>query len=199
MKTSRWAQLGQALTGKGKGWASLAVVAMLLSPWPLAAQPSAVPDPLPTTTNLPVAGQPVLTEGDSGVAVEQLQTDLARWGLYAGEIDGAYGPATTEAVRQFQRQQNLPVDGVVGALTWQALQMQPPLTINLAATAAEPETLTAMFTPLTFSQPPPPPSPLWLVLMPLIPLVGGGLTYLCHRLRDTSTALPPTNKTTKRH
>jgi hypothetical protein len=39
------------------------------------------------------------------------------------------------------------------------------------------------FTPLTFSQPPPPPSPFWLLLMPLVPLMGGALTYLQRRLQ----------------
>jgi peptidoglycan hydrolase-like protein with peptidoglycan-binding domain len=199
MKIGRWTQLGQASTVQGSRWASLAIVAGLLLSSPLAAQQLSVPEPSPTATNLPMADQPVLSEGASGADVERLQTSLAGWGLYTGEIDGIYGPTTSEAVRQFQRQHNLPVDGVGGALTWQALQEPPSLTINLAATTADPQILTAMFTPLTFSQPPPPPSPLWLVLMPLVPLVGGGLTYLCHRLKATPTTLPPSSKTTKRH
>ena len=39
----------------------------------------------------------------------------------AVDIDGIYGPATTNAVRIFQRQFNLPQDGIVGKNTWNKL------------------------------------------------------------------------------
>jgi peptidoglycan hydrolase-like protein with peptidoglycan-binding domain len=36
-------------------------------------------------------------------------------------IDGIYGPATTDAIRRFQEQYGLTINGIVGPETWQAL------------------------------------------------------------------------------
>ncbi|KAB2384622.1 peptidoglycan-binding protein [Actinomadura montaniterrae] len=35
-------------------------------------------------------------------------------------VDGAYGPASEEVCRAFQREKGLGVDGVVGPATWRA-------------------------------------------------------------------------------
>jgi peptidoglycan hydrolase-like protein with peptidoglycan-binding domain len=37
------------------------------------------------------------------------------------EVDGIFGPRTEAAVRDFQRNENLSVDGIVGRQTWTAL------------------------------------------------------------------------------
>ena len=69
---------------------------------------------------------PTLTEGDSGAAVQTLQTRLNVWGANpALAVDGDFGPATLAAVKAFQTQQNLTVDGVVGPQTWAALNKDP--------------------------------------------------------------------------
>lgn len=57
----------------------------------------------------------VLRFGDRGAEVKRLQSAL-------GIVDdGAFGPATLEAVRVFQERMGLPVDGLVGQRTWGAL------------------------------------------------------------------------------
>ena len=72
------------------------------------------------------SSNPTLSEGDSGAAVETLQTRLNVWGANpALAVDGDFGPATLAAVKAFQTQQNLTVDGVVGPQTWAALNKDP--------------------------------------------------------------------------
>jgi peptidoglycan hydrolase-like protein with peptidoglycan-binding domain len=50
-----------------------------------------------------------------------LQVALRAWGLYAGPIDAVSGPATRAALRTFQKQRGLEVDGVAGLQTRVAL------------------------------------------------------------------------------
>lgn len=58
----------------------------------------------------------VLKVGARGEAVKRLQRAL---GI---EDDGAFGPETDAAVRSFQADRGLVVDGIVGALTWAAIE-----------------------------------------------------------------------------
>ncbi|WP_161634961.1 peptidoglycan-binding domain-containing protein [Leptolyngbya sp. Heron Island J] len=53
-----------------------------------------------------------LREGDQGPAVTELQRRLSRNGLFPTVVNGIYGPATTQAVRQFQRIRRLDVTGI---------------------------------------------------------------------------------------
>jgi peptidoglycan hydrolase-like protein with peptidoglycan-binding domain len=53
--------------------------------------------------------------------VAGLQVALRAWGLYAGPIDAVPGPATRAAVRAFQQQEGLRVDGIAGPQTRGAL------------------------------------------------------------------------------
>lgn len=59
--------------------------------------------------------------GERGFEVEAIQERLQDRGYFYGSIDGNYGPITTEAVRRFQQNQNLQVDGIVGSETEAAL------------------------------------------------------------------------------
>jgi peptidoglycan hydrolase-like protein with peptidoglycan-binding domain len=62
-----------------------------------------------------------LQRGDKGPAVRRLQQRLRGDGYNPGAIDGIFGLQTERAVRQFQRANNLYVDGVAGRETLTAL------------------------------------------------------------------------------
>lgn len=72
---------------------------------------------------------PVLQEGDTGTAVDRLQTLLIRRGYYCGgrkfggrEVpDGEFGPATAVAVRDLQLSAGLGQTGAVEDSVWTAL------------------------------------------------------------------------------
>ena len=53
---------------------------------------------------------------------KRLQQSLEQAGYYDGPVDGAYGPATVEAVESVQREHDLPVTGAVDKATQAALQ-----------------------------------------------------------------------------
>jgi hypothetical protein len=61
-----------------------------------------------------------LRRGDSHDGVRAGQRLLNKW-AYALTVDGIFGPATEAAVRDFQRQNGLTVDGLVGQSTWRTL------------------------------------------------------------------------------
>lgn len=67
-----------------------------------------------------------LREGDTGQGVLTLQLMINFLSEYYDTVpqvaeDGVYGPSTTSAVAAFQRVYGLPVDGVVGPLTWESM------------------------------------------------------------------------------
>jgi hypothetical protein len=59
--------------------------------------------------------------GSKGEEIVRVQRRLKELGLYQGAIDGDFGGETELAVRRFQRQRGLGIDGTVGANTWRAL------------------------------------------------------------------------------
>lgn len=63
----------------------------------------------------------LLRIGSRGHAVTQLQRFLTAIGFDVGGIDGAYGTKTLAGVRQFQENQGLKPDGVVGSQTRTAI------------------------------------------------------------------------------
>lgn len=58
-----------------------------------------------------------LVYGSSGSAVQSLQAALTGLGYSTGSIDGKFGNATLNAVKAFQRANNLTADGKAGTLT----------------------------------------------------------------------------------
>jgi hypothetical protein len=69
--------------------------------------------------------RPTLRVGSSGAEVRSLQQALATAEFYRGTIDGRFGGQTYASVRAFQAARGLPVDGVVGPQTWDALLGAP--------------------------------------------------------------------------
>jgi peptidoglycan hydrolase-like protein with peptidoglycan-binding domain len=61
---------------------------------------------------------PELAQGSTGSEVAAMQQVLQNAGLYGGPIDGDFGPNTDAAVRAYQTQRGVGVDGVVGDQTW---------------------------------------------------------------------------------
>lgn len=57
--------------------------------------------------------------GDDVMQLQQRLLALGYWQV--GDADGVFGPATAEAVKHFQTNNNLTVDGVVGQQTWAML------------------------------------------------------------------------------
>ena len=69
----------------------------------------------------------VLSRGDRGEPVKALQRCLH---LYE---EGIFGPMTEDAVRQYQREHGLRVDGVVGLATWDSLGVHPWMRVSAIA------------------------------------------------------------------
>ena len=76
-----------------------------------------VPTPAPTPAP---AGHSTIRRGSSGAQVRELQEKLAYIG-YSISVDGDFGPATESAVKDFQGNAGLGVDGICGSKTWTTL------------------------------------------------------------------------------
>ncbi|MFN3953204.1 MAG: TIGR02594 family protein [Pararhodobacter sp.] len=71
-------------------------------------------------------GRQVLRHGARGADVRALQEALVALRYSLGQVDGAFGDRTREAVLAFQADNGLDVDGVVGRDTWAALDTASP-------------------------------------------------------------------------
>ena len=72
------------------------------------------------TTAASVLPFPLVRKGDQNHPVKTLQYLLRARG-HTVTVDGIFGPETDAAVRAFQQQKGLAVDGIVGPVTWRAL------------------------------------------------------------------------------
>jgi peptidoglycan hydrolase-like protein with peptidoglycan-binding domain len=73
-----------------------------------------------TTTAAAISPWPLVRQGNQDHPVKTLQYLLRARGHNVA-VDGIFGAATNAAVRAFQQQKGLAVDGVVGPVTWSAL------------------------------------------------------------------------------
>jgi hypothetical protein len=104
-------------------WQAFAVFAVVFVLWTVfsddddtSAPASETAEAAPTTETI---SSPV-SFGDSGPDVVIVQERLVDEGLPV-TADGVYGQETADAVMEFQEQEQLPVDGVVGSETGEAL------------------------------------------------------------------------------
>ena len=76
-----------------------------------------------TADNLIQLQLPVLKKGAKGGAVWGLQAILLGYGYDLGKkgLDGSFGAATESAVKKFQHEHDLVVDGSAGPVTWSEL------------------------------------------------------------------------------
>lgn len=68
-------------------------------------------------------GDRLLNKGSKGPEVIELQKKLAQLGHVVGTIDGKFGSKTEAAVRRFQKERGLRVDGLAGTQTIKELQL----------------------------------------------------------------------------
>lgn len=113
-------------------------------------QSASNPQPAGDMSTSPGAGaqstQGARAGSESGAAhlttdqIRRLQRELSTRGMYQGAVDGAWGPQTMAALRQFQQQQGLDPSGRADAQTRQALGLQlDRQPVSGAQTSASPE------------------------------------------------------------
>jgi len=67
-----------------------------------------------TSTTTSTSNSNLLYKGMSGDSVRKLQQRLTRYGYDLGAIDGIFGPKTEAAVKAYQKDKGITVDGIVG-------------------------------------------------------------------------------------
>ncbi|MBR6525327.1 MAG: peptidoglycan-binding protein [Clostridia bacterium] len=105
---------------------------------------SATPKPTAKPTQAPSA---TLEMGSTGERVVRLQSRLKTLGYYNGVVDGDFGAATRDAVRAFQRQNGLTVDGRVGQTTWDKINGNSKTAAPSTVTTPVPENVYVLVTP----------------------------------------------------
>ena len=87
---------------------------------------------VPTPAPSPTPG--LLKKGDNGSAVSAMQERLKELGYYNGVVDGDFGGGTEEALRLFQRQNDLDVDGVAAKMTFALLYSENAKQVTITPT-----------------------------------------------------------------
>ncbi len=80
-------------------------------------EPDPTVEPSPTAPPEPEPRPELIGPGDTGADVRELQARLRQIDWYQQDVDGEYGPVTTEAVRGFQAKRGIPTTGYVDRRT----------------------------------------------------------------------------------
>lgn len=75
-------------------------------------------------TTMNISAAPLLNIGSRGDEVSKVQQTLLEKGYFQHEVTGYYGHITKDAVRRFQRDAGIGIDGIVGPITRDALWQQ---------------------------------------------------------------------------
>lgn len=87
-----------------------------------------IPTPAPTPTPA------LLKKGHNGESVREMQKRLQELGYYEGSLDGDFGGGTEEALRLFQSQNGLDVDGVAAQKTFSLLYSENAKVVTITPT-----------------------------------------------------------------
>ncbi len=77
---------------------------------------------LAKSSEVPVENVSKVKEVKERPSIKQIQLALKNAGYYQGTVDGKMGKGTRQAVKDFQKANNLSADGKVGKKTWDALK-----------------------------------------------------------------------------
>lgn len=88
--------------------------------WDALRKTSTVNLPKPTTKK-DVSKYPTLKKGSTGSYVKELQNLLVKKGYDPKGVDGTFGPGCEAAVKKYQKDKKLTIDGIVGQKTWNSL------------------------------------------------------------------------------
>lgn len=88
---------------------------------------------------MPTHVLPTLLFGSRGDNVRKLQGYLRQLGQQLA-IDGVFGPETRQAVLNFQAQAGVaPLDGIVGPLTWEAIEINLGMNVDVGEDGPAPQ------------------------------------------------------------
>ena len=112
----------------------------------------AIPAGLYSEGEIPVEViKPILRRGSRGDNVRELQRQLNDLGYSCGIADGVFGAKTETAVKDFQRDHGLKADGIVGPLTWAAID-EALGAVEAPPEQVEPETFRVTIDGVTYEQ-----------------------------------------------
>ena len=112
----------------------------------------AIPAGLYSEEEIPVETvKPILRRGSRGDNVRELQRQLTDLGYSCGVADGVFGAKTETAVKDFQRDHGLKADGIVGPLTWAAID-EALGAVEAPPEQVEPETFRVTIDGVTYEQ-----------------------------------------------
>ena len=96
--------------------------------------------PIPSEQpNFAPLGSKNISAGMQGAGVTDLQKNLIAWGYYHGAADGYMGTSTVTALKDFQADAGLPVDGIAGESTWHALAGNIPMKKHVEEVIEQPK------------------------------------------------------------